>query len=389
MRVREGYARRRLEAMASPETLSRGGDLATVDLLAGVEQEAARLRSFLVPASARLPEALVGEGWQGDVPDRRWLVDDWLSAGELALLTGPGSAGKGQMVLQLGAALACDREPLAYAGGWLPRGKLVQATAPDLCAEPVTVVLASWEDTAEEYLRRRSRLQMFGGCTWIGDRSIDPRLHVLPMRGYGPLWGPAAAGGRHVATVGEVTDSGAALLRYAEDAGAALLVIDPAGLSICTNENDRALVSVALDSLAGSAARTGCAVLVVAHPSKAQSGDGADYSGSTAWRGSVRALWTLRVPDKKEVDRTSVEWEAAVGRDGERSERVAWLTRNKNNYGWDGNSLTVVTGGGRAGWHLVDPMPRPASRRPRVAVANGAAADVDDPFAPRPEDERV
>lgn len=390
-RVREGYARRRLEVMASPDTLRGGGDLATEDLLAGVEREAARLRSFLSPAAARLPEALVGDLWEGDAPDREWLLDEWLSVGEVGLLTGPGSAGKGQLVLQLGAALACDREPLARHGGWLPAGLKVETMAPQVCADPVSVVLASWEDTAAEYLRRRARLQFRGGCAWAGDRSINDRLHVLPMRGFGALWSPGADSGRHMATVGQVTEGGHALFRYCEDVGARLLVIDPAGMAILTNENDRALVSVALDALAGWAAGAGCAVLVVAHPAKAVVGAASQYSGSTAWHASVRGLWTLRTPEKTEVDRSSAEWSYLVGLDSHRQERVALLTRYKNNYGWDGDYLTLASRGGRAGWHLVDPLPRPASRRPRVAVANGAAdaADLADPFAPRPEDERV
>ena len=47
-----------------------------------------------------------------------------LPAGELALLTGPGSVGK-VLALQIAAALACDREPLQNAGGWLPAGPAV------------------------------------------------------------------------------------------------------------------------------------------------------------------------------------------------------------------------------------------------------------------------
>ena len=190
------------------------------------------------------------------------------------------------------------------------------------------------------------------------------------MRGFGPLWA-SDPGSRHVSTVGGMTPAGDDLLRYAEEVNARLLVVDPAGLAICTNENDRALVSLALDAFAGWATRTGCAVLLVGHP-KASEGEAASYSGSTAWRGCVRALWTLRQPGDQQVDRGSAEWRGIVGRDPDRQERVALLSRNKNNYGRDGDHLTVTTRGGRAGWYLTDSLPAPARQiGKKTAAANG------------------
>ena len=168
--------------------------------------------------------------------------------------------------------------------------------------------------------------------------------------------------------------SGTALLDYAERHGARLLVIDPAGLAIATNENDRALVSMALDALAGWALGTGCAVLITGHPAKAREGEAADYSGSTAWRGSVRALWTLRAPDADDADRDSTEWARLVGSNPARAERVALLTRNKNNYGWDGDALTLATCGARAGWYLAGPVTAPKGGA-RKAKGAGTATD--------------
>ena len=203
-----------------------------------------------------LPEPLTGTGWERNPADREWLVDGWLPAGELALLAGPGSVGKSLLALQLGAALACDRGALLTGGDWLPAGASIAAKAPPLAPAPVPVVLAGWEDSADEALRRRGRLAMRGGCGWARHGSIDGRLHVLPMRGFGPMWAPAEGGSRHIGTVGALTPSGEAVLAYAEQHGARLLVVDPAGLAIATNENDRALVSMALDALAGWAAAT-------------------------------------------------------------------------------------------------------------------------------------
>lgn len=305
-------------------------------------------------AVVHLPEPLIGDDWDRDPPDREWLVHEWLPAGELALFTGPGSVGKGVFALQLSSALACDRDPLQKGGNWLPKGKSIKATPPELSRHPVNVVIAAWEDAADEILRRRNRLAMYGNCPWIRDPSIRNRLHVLPMRGYGPVWAPEE--GRHTSTVGAMTETGQYLLHYCRANKAKLLVIDPAGLAICTNENDRALVSMALDALAGWAMRTGCTVLIIGHPAKATEGEAADYSGSTAWRGSVRALWTLRAPDAKNGKNAKpVRVPPTEYRTGRKyPERLALWSRNKNNYGFDGDALTVTTCGGRAGWALID-----------------------------------
>lgn len=371
-------------ALAALRAVLSAPDADTAALLSALPAAAAAddaealtiLQDSAAPAPV-LPEPLTGAGWEREPADREWLVDGWLPAGELSLLAGPGSVGKSLLALQLGAALACDRGPRLVGGDWLPAGRNIAATAPALATAPCPVVLAGWEDSQDEALRRRARLAMQGGCGWARHASIDARLHVLPMRGYGPLWAPAADGSRHIGTVGALTPSGEALLAYAEQHAARLLVLDPAGLAIATNENDRALVSMALDALAGWALRTGCAVLLTGHPAKATEGESADYSGSTAWRGSVRALWTLRAPDKTDADRGSAEWSRLVGHDPARAERVALLTRNKNNYGWDGDALTLATVGARAGWYLTDPVPAPvkvtAAAGGKPGKANGAS----------------
>ena len=44
-----------------------------------------------------------------------------------------------------------------------------------------------------------------------------------------------------------------------------------------------------------------CAVLLIAHPAKAASGEAADYSGSTDWRNAARAAWTMGFRDDDPV----------------------------------------------------------------------------------------
>ncbi len=324
-----------------------------------------RLLEAAMPAMPRqpLPEPLTGTAWQETPPEREWLVRDWLPAGELCLLTGPGSVGKSLLALQLGAALACDRRALRGYRGWLPSDTLAVGT-PMLTPEPVAVALAGWEDTAGEVLRRRARLADAGGCEWARDLSINERLHALPMRGHGPLWAPVGHG--HVATVGDLTDTGRALRTYCEQHSIQLVVVDTVAHALTVDENSRALVMAALESWAGWASSSGCTILLTGHPAKATEGEGADYSGSTAWRGSVRAMWTLRKPSDVDAD----ELRTLEG-DPAQPERVARLSLNKSNYGFDGVHLDLVTVGRRAGWRLVEPL---ATAKP---ARKGRARDTD------------
>ncbi len=155
-------------------------------------------------------------------------------------------------------------------------------------------------------------------------------------------------------------------------------MLDPSSLALALEENNRALVSLALEDWAGWASESGCAVVLTAHPAKAREGEGADYSGSTAWRGLVRALWTLRQPERDK----DVNSDALSERQGNpnRPERVARLALNKSNYSWDGIGLTLRTVGGRAGWQLIDDLPPPEAKKgkgqQKTAASDAAAIDA-------------
>ncbi len=283
-------------------------------------------------SSKHLPDPVVGDAWDVEDPDREWLVDGWLPAAELALLSGPGNVGKSLLVLQLANALATSQE----VPSWLPKGKKATAEAPALKSEEgVPVVMANWEDSAPEARHRRFRLHAFGDCKWADASDVKKHLHVLPMRGHGPTWGPGGTG--HISVMGEVTKTGEALRRYCEAHKARLLVLDPVSLALAVEENSRPLVSVALESWAGWANDTGCAVLLTGHPSKVTEGEGSDYSGSTAWRGLVRSLWTLK--PLKDPDPNAAETHAE-------------LILNKANYAKAGQILNLETHGRGAAWHF-------------------------------------
>ncbi len=155
-------------------------------------------------------------------------------------------------------------------------------------AEGSPTVYATWEDEPEETWRRLSDLS---GCAapWVTPERMS-RLHIADMAGRGPLWGPRASGSGHTDSVGDTTAVGHKLRQCCEVEGAKLLIVDPLAAAYGNNENNRALVRAFISDFDAWARDKDCAVLILAHPSKA----GADYSGSTDWEASVRSLWTLR-----------------------------------------------------------------------------------------------
>ena len=308
--------------------------------------------------SKHLPDPVVGDAWDVKDPDREWLVENWLPAGELALLSGPGNVGKSLLVLQLACALATSRE----VPSWLPKGKKIEAETPTLkptqkSNEGMPVVMANWEDSAPEARHRRYRLHAFGHCHWAEAPDVSEHLHVLPMRGHGPAWGPGGTG--HISVMGELTRTGAALRQYCTTHEARLLVLDPVSLALAVEENSRPLVSVALESWAGWANDTGCAVLLTGHPSKVKEGEGNDYSGSTAWRGLVRSLWTLKQPKDPDPDA---------------AESCAELTLNKANYAKAGQVLNLRTYGKGSAWNLLD---APATNSSKQKGTGGGKKEVE------------
>ena len=295
----------------------------------GDEDKAMKLLSRTNYADgAALPDPLTGDNWNETPEDRRWLVEGWLPEGEITLLSGPGGGGKSILTFQLSTALAASEPPIQ----WLPGGY-----APPLCRHPVTVVLAGWEDDRSEFLRRRHRMFQFGRCEWLQDPALNNRLHVLPMRGHGPIWGLTDA---RQQDSGELSSAGTALRAYCETVGARLLVIDPLSLALNIDENARAQVSRALESWAGWASECNCAVLFTGHPAKAKTGESSDYSGSTAWRSMVRSLWTLK-PEQEETSRNSGTPQDVHPQDQKPAWTQSVLTLDKSNYGPSGTQIRL------------------------------------------------
>ena len=260
-----------------PEPDSNQAALATLDRMAEALPDVDAAARVLVDANRAERDRKSGPvtartDWTADPGPRQWLVEGWLPAGRVALLSGQGGAGKSRLALQLALALVERRK------NWLPDG-------PDL-VDSGPAVIATWEDEPNEVARR------LRGMVETQDRLEDlkDRLHVLDFAGKGAFWQPPADGSRHTSTLGELTLAGEWTRTYCETHKARLLLVDPLAAAYACNENDRGLVRAFMTSWDGWARATNCAVLVVSHPAKAAE---SDYSGSTDWHASARAVWKL------------------------------------------------------------------------------------------------
>ena len=299
---REQRAARRTARMADAEQARAvdAGDRAEAREARLLSEEAEKAATRTERRRAKLAGAQHHEprtDWTGKPPDREWLLQGWLAVGRVHLLTGAGGRGKSRLTLQLAAALAsCDKAwPVPYRTAH-PSFKNHPPTLSPTEAGGMPVVVASWEDEAEEVHRR-----LRDGPVPV--KSLGDRLNFVDCAEWGPLWAPQEGGSRHVQTMAELTPAGRRLRRVCEEKGARLLVIDPLAAAYGSDENVRGLVRQFMASWDAWGRNTGCAVLMIGHPPKQgtnQSGDDR-WSGSTDWPAAARSAWAMRHDPPKEA----------------------------------------------------------------------------------------
>ena len=193
---------------------------------------------------------------------RRWLVQNWLPAGRVALFTGPGGVGKSRLVLQLAAAIASG-------GGdgdtWIETPDVdILRLDNGVSSDGDCVVYASWEDEPQEIYRRLADISG-NPAPWATPARLD-RLHLIDMAGLGPIWAPES--GRHISTLAEITAAGQKVRRHCEEYGARILILDPLAAAYAGDENARGLVRAFISDWDSWGRKHNCAVLLVAHPPK-------------------------------------------------------------------------------------------------------------------------
>ena len=277
--------------------------------------EAARLLlDALTPNALAMPEWVSAWPNEGDDWQRTsWLIRQWIPAGRVSLLVADGGAGKTRLALQIAAAVATGR-PNAFLG-------LHSLTLEPDYQTPAPVVWTTWETAPGDF---QHRLRAAHGIA-LDLSELAGWLHYL--RATAPAWGVRE--GAHMATRGGALPLGVELLDYAERAGARLVVLDPLAGAFAGNENDRAVVRAFSTWLSLWAERTGCAILILAHPPKTA----AAFSGSTDWRNGAQSLLTLKTCAGEGCELVIME-----------SDKLnEGKTPEPEYFGWDDRAYTLTT----------------------------------------------
>jgi RecA-family ATPase len=206
------------------------------------------------------------------VPERRWIVPNWLPIRVVTLCYADGGIGKTLLALQLMAATA------------LPNSKW--------CGLPVvpciSVGLFSEDDATELHIRMEAIRQHYG-ASWadLGN------MHPVDATGKDNVLVRFQSDGTMVPT-----SRFAQLRDEAMDIKARLVVIDTAATCFSGNENDRGQVTQFIGTaLTKLAQDIDGAVLLNAHPSLSGLASGDLRSGSTAWNNSCRSRLGLARPE--------------------------------------------------------------------------------------------
>jgi RecA-family ATPase len=241
--------------------------------------------------------------WQGrSLPERQWLVLNWLPLRHVTSLYGDGGTGKSLLAQQL--MTAC-----AIGSPWLGLSTMRCPAYGVFC-----------EDAIDEILLRQRDIN--------NDLGIDfadlSDMHVWSLLGDDALLMTFDHRGR-----GELTDLWHELRRRVLDSGARLLVIDTAADTFGGNEILRSQVRHFIRACLGRLALDmNGAVLLCAHPSRSGLATGEGDGGSTAWSNSVRSRLFFARPDGD--DAGAADTDARV------------LTRKKANYAAHGDEVNLT-----------------------------------------------
>ena len=223
-----------------------------------------------------------------EVPEREWLMQDWIPSHSVTSLYGDGGVGKTLLAQELAIAVATKRK---FAGLDVEHGKVLGV----FC-----------EDDIDELHLRQSKLEKY--------------FDTLPLRiGIENFYLWARVGFdnllvNYVMGKPQTTKFYERLNQVVSKIKPKLLILDTASDLFGGNEIDRTQVNYFVKAVLGSfCVKHKVTVLLLAHPSQTGRNTGTGEAGSTAWNNAVRSrLYLQRV------------------KDGEEFERV--LTRKKANY---------------------------------------------------------
>ena len=261
-----------------------------------------------------------------EVPERQWLVPELVPCRSVTLLYGDGGTGKSLLAQQLAVCVAIGSR-------WLGR---------DTAAGKA--VFLSAEDEKDELHRRLADIARHEAVEFA---DMD-KLTLRSLAGEDALLA-RAEGPSSPLVPSALCDELDALLG---DLQPALLVLDTLADLFPGNENDKAQVRQFMGILKGLAIRHDCALVVLAHPSRAGMATGSGDSGNVAWSASARA----RLYFEKQK----------TGEGHEENPDARVLRSMKSNYGPTGQEIPVTW---RSGVFVVDAPEAGLDRVARLAKA--------------------
>ena len=233
------------------------------------------------------------------IPEREWIVRDWLPIGSVTGNYGDGGTGKTLLAQQLQTSCA---------------------TRFHWCGHPVLQCKSFGlycEDSEEELHRRQDDINSVFGL---------PYSQLSDMRwisGVGDDWtlvNFTSDGRMHTTPKWDL------LVKEVKAFGARMVPLDTAADLFGGNENDRSQVRRFIGLLSGLGRDINGAVLLNCHPSRSGLSSGNLDGGSTGWSNTFRSRWSFARPDDDELP-------------ADTPERV--LTRRKANYANIGESIRV------------------------------------------------
>jgi AAA domain len=238
--------------------------------------------------------------------ERQWLVPDLIPCGQVTLLSGNGGVGKSLLALQLGMAATSDTP-------WF--GAVACTPTVGNCKDPRRGALViACEDDFDELARRvhdiaKARALSQERLGW---------LRVVPMAGKDARLVTVDRQGNQTPTdFWEQIEHRVRLTRPR------LVVLDTASHLFSGNENVRSEVTQFVQMLGGLAQDSGCAILLLSHPSVTGMATGTGLSGSTGWNNSVRSRLYMRTdpddPDLRVLEQMKANYSASGA-----SWRLAW-----------------------------------------------------------------
>ncbi|MEP7314191.1 MAG: AAA family ATPase [Pseudomonadota bacterium] len=243
-------------------------------------------------ADAHLRAPLEWSGLADRVPPaREWAVDHWLPDASPTLLAGNGGIGKTLFAQTTGTGISVGRNYF------------------DVVSKRRRVLFWAGEDDPDELWRRQIAICTFYGITlaelqghFILESYAARDLTLVAQTVYG--FGPTPLLAELRAQVGD----------YKAD----YVFLDSVARIYGASENDRHQVTTAISMLMAAVAVNGAGLCLIGHPGKAI---GSEYSGSTAWEGSVRSRLYLssKLPNGDKDDDDS-------------SDETRYLSRRKANY---------------------------------------------------------